>query len=365
MQTPRSLLTLTALALVAACGAEAPADFGGDTDDLSDATVSMEMVRQNPALNRAVTVPEGRVVPGKGRPALSGGAAGGVDSPWKLGPGTEWLYDANGLGQFKQLADPALHKDDKASATYARKPGDLFATDNKLAWDQVAQGGLGDCYFAAALSAVLFADKAGTVAKDLIQPVLANGKAVSYMVTFYQASGRKVRVEVDPDLPHSNKSGDVYYMSSTQNVAGYEEWAPSLVEKAYAKWHRSYNAIGNGGAASDVIWALTGKNTRDYSPKSASVVDAIEKAGKAGRAQTACTFGDKDGVAYEGTGIHSDHCYTLRGVLRKSGKVYVQLRNPWGPWHDTEPNDDGVQDGVFDLELAKFQKLYADVSIAQ
>ena len=114
----------------------------------------MEMVRQNHKIAPGVTIPDGLVVKGRGRPALNNVRAEGIDQAWALGPSTSWLYDANGLSQFKQLADPALHKDDLAAATSSRKPGDLFATDNKLAYDQIAQGGLGDCYFAAAYSAV-------------------------------------------------------------------------------------------------------------------------------------------------------------------------------------------------------------------
>jgi hypothetical protein len=369
MTSKTSLLPLTAALLAAfavACGAETQGlSNDSDTADLSDSTISMEMVRANPALAPGVALPEGTKVNGRGRPKAAATLTGADDNSFQFGPGS-WLYDANGLGQFKQLPDPALHKDDLKSATSSRKPGDLFAADNKLAWDNVAQGGLGDCYFAASLSAVLFADKGGALTQNLIKPNVVSGKVVSYTATFFQASGRKVAIEVDPDLPHDNVSGDVYYMSSTDNKPGYEEWAPSLVEKAYAKWHRSYNAIGNGGTAADVLYALTGKKTKMYSPKGTAVVTAIEAAAKAGRAQAACTFEEKGGpVDYTNTGIHGDHCYTLRGIERSGSQVFVLLRNPWGPWKNTEPPDDGVQDGIFKLELSKFAKYYADVTIVQ
>src|SRR5205814_339646 len=132
-------------------------------------------------------------------------------------------------------------------------------------------------------------------------------------------------------LIHSNRSGHVYYMDSVDNKPGYEEWAPSLIEKAYAQWHGSYNAIGSGGTAADAIYALIGKRTKSYSPTGTAVVAAVEAAGKAGRAQVACTYGDHDGVNYDGTGVYSDHCYTLRGVKRQGSSVFIQLRNPWGP----------------------------------
>ena len=50
---PAGLLAATGLA----CGAPAPTDLAGDTDELSDATVSMEMVRKNPSLAPSVAVP--------------------------------------------------------------------------------------------------------------------------------------------------------------------------------------------------------------------------------------------------------------------------------------------------------------------
>ena len=366
-----SALCLTSMAL--ACGGTTPGSADdSDTDDLSDTTYSMEMVRANPQLAPNVAVPQGFKVKGHSRPVSSDLAREQELGPVGFGfhhpvvPG-DFLYTANQLGQFLQLADPTIHKDDKGDASYSRQPGDLFADDGKLVWLDVEQGHLGDCYFAASLTAVLLADNGAALTRNLITPRVSAGKVVSYYVNFFQASGRKVRVEVDPDLLH-RANGHVLYMRSTQTKPGYEEWAPSLVEKAYAKWHGSYNSIGNGGTAADAIFALTGKSTRSYSPTAASTVTAIEAAGKAGRAQAACTYGDNSGVKYP-TGLYADHCYTLRGIKRVGSNVFVQLRNPWGPGSatDVEPTEppglDGNPDALFDLPLADFQKLYASVDI--
>jgi hypothetical protein len=297
---------LAAVALAAACGG--PADLGtngleADVDALSATTYSMEMVRKNPSLMPSVQLIEGRFTKGRPAPAARDIAGRNVHVP-----PSSWLYTANQLDQFLKLPDPAIHPDDKGDATFTRQPGDLFAADGVLKWDNVEQGHLGDCYFAASLAAVLFADKAGALGNKLIIPRTVGGKVVSYYVYFYQASGRRVRIEVDPDLLHRNANGHILYMDSTDNKPGYEEWAPSLIEKAYAQWHGSYKAIGDGGAAADAIYALIGKRTKSYSPTSAATVTAIESAGKAGRAQAACTYGDNDGVNYDNTGIYSDHC---------------------------------------------------------
>ncbi|MBS2022698.1 MAG: hypothetical protein JST92_09825 [Deltaproteobacteria bacterium] len=373
--SPRSLLTLTAAllaALATACGTELPnAADDSDTDDLSATTYSMEMLRANPALLPSVSVPDGVHVNGRGRPMPAAELRDMTPEEFKWSsnnPAASWLFDANGIAGFKNLADPVMDADGKKVGAYARKPGDLYSDAGKLVWTNIDQGYLGDCYFASSVAAVFLADKGGTLTKNMIVPNVVNGKTVSYFATFYQASSRKVKVEVDIDLPHSNKSGNVLYMQSDDNTPGYEKWAPSLIEKAYAKWNTSYAHIGNGGTASDALFALTGKKTKSYSPKGTAVVAAIEAAGKESRAQVACTYGDHDGVKYDGTGVYSDHCYTLRGIVRKNGKVFVQLRNPWGPTEagasePTEPPDDGVQDGLFDLELSKFATLYHDVSI--
>src|SRR3954468_17526555 len=309
-----NLKWLTVLCLATACGAANTAQDDSDTDDLSSATVSMAMVRNDPSLAPHVVVPKDVKVQGRARPVAADdsrelGGVGGNGSLTMVQPG-DFLYTANQLGQFLKLADPAIHHDDKGDATFSRQPGDLFEENGKLDWLDVEQGHLGDCYFAASLAAVLYADNGGTLTKNMIVPRVDGGKVVSYYTNFFQATGRKVRVEVDPDLLHRNTNGHVLYMRNTQTKAGYEAWSTSLIEKGYAKWHGSYEKIGNGGTAADAIHALTGKTTRYYDAASSSVIAAIEKAGKESRAMVACTYGDDSGVKYP-VGIYADHCYTL------------------------------------------------------
>ena len=367
---PMKWLPVLCLAALTAC-AQGPAE-DSDTDDLSSSTLSMEMVRKNPALAPGVEVPHDVPVKGRARPLSQSDARekGGVDGQGSLrlvGP-SDWLYAANQLGQFSQLPDPAaFDKTDAKDASYSRQPGDLLSNDNKLDWLDVEQGYLGDCYFAASLAATLYADNGGALTKGLITPHTVSGKVVSYYVNFFQANGRKVRVEVDPDLLHRNSSGNVYYMRNTETKAGYEVWSTSLIEKAYAKWQGSYATIGNGGTAADAIHALTGKKTKYYDGTDAKVIPAIEAAQKAGKAMVACTYGDKSGVKYP-VGIYADHCYTLRGLHRVGSNVFVMLRNPWGPGsasdaEPTEPPTDGVPDALFEIPQADFARLYATVDI--
>ena len=356
------------LVVTAACGSvNAPDD--SDTDDLSSATVSMAMVRDNPSLAPNVVVPKDVKVAGRARRVESDVTTGSRGTGLHMVQPGDFLYAANQLDQFLKLPDPAaFDKTDAKDASYSRQPGDLFSdTDAKLDWLDVEQGYLGDCYFASSLAAVLYADNGKTLSKNMIVPRTVSGKVVSYYVTFFQANGRKVRVEVDPDLLHRNSNGHVYYMRNTETKAGYEVWSTSLIEKAYAKWHGSYKAIGGGGTAADAIFALTGKTTKYYDASDAKVIAAIESAGKNGKAQVACTYGDHSGVKYP-AGIYADHCYTLRGIHRVGSQVFVQLRNPWGPGsatdaEPTEPPTDGVPDALFEIPQAQFAQLYNSVDI--
>ena len=355
MHTVRVGAALVLLLALVACGTQHPVSptAGGDADfdPLSAATLSMAMVRANPALAPDVVVPAGTFVLGRPHPLPLARAS----DP------TPRIYSGAELAALKHLADPPLDPLGKSvDAAYVRRAGDLFAED--LTWDNLAQGYLGDCYFAAALTAVLFADRGGSLTQSMVVPNVVSGSVVSFFVTMFQASGRKVRIEVDPDLPHVGQTP--VYITSLSNDP-YEQWAPSLVEKAYAVWHKGYGAIGRGGYAADAMFALNGRPTRSYAPAAPMTVDAIEAAGQTGLAQVACTFGSDSGLDYTGTYIYSDHCYALRGISRHDGKTYVQLRNPWGPAQDTEPPDDGVEDGIFELEVSKFQALYASVDISR
>jgi hypothetical protein len=361
------LAALGIASMALACGGEIAADES-ETDDLSSSTVSMEMVRANPALLPGVKPADGVRVNGRARPtpaadvrARGAGFHGRVDE-------SSWLYAANQLGQFLHLTQPAIAKADVASATSSRQPGDLFDDTGKMEWSEVDQGGLGDCYFISAVSAVLLADKSGAMANSLIVPRTKNGKVVSYYVSFFQASGRKVRIEVDPDLPHGNKDGSLIYATSSQNKPGYEEWSTSLVEKAYALWHKSYEAIGNGGYAADGLFALTGKKTRHIDSKDAKVVAAIETAANQSHAQAACTRSETKALKFP-LGIYADHCYTLLGIHRVNGQVFVKVRNPWGPGSATDaeptepPTADGTPDGIFEVSQADFAKYWDSADI--
>ncbi len=59
-------------------------------------------------------------------------------------------------------------------------------------------------------------------------------------------------------------------------------------------------------------------------------------------------------------GFMAHHAYSVWGTEVSGGKKYVQLRNPWG---DSEPKNNGRDDGIFKMELSEFMKMYANVEI--
>jgi cytolysin (calcineurin-like family phosphatase) len=152
------------------------------------------------------------------------------------------------------------------------------------------------------------------------------------------------------------------YYASARDVN--EQW-PGLIEKAYAQWKGGYQKIGQGGFASDLFQALSGKEA-DWSDVKDFTADELFKKIKTSvshhKPVAAGTFGEHDKrVSYTNTGVHGDHFYTVLGAVEEGGKKYIQLRNPWG---SSEPGDgklDGKDDGIFKLPVADFMKMYENI----
>lgn len=273
------------------------------------------------------------------------------------------LSDAQMTG-LDDLEDPKpLEK--HASYAYRTARGDLYdSTENDVNFDDVRQGAIGDCYFAAGLASTLYADSERLVRDGMVRPILdANGDPKHYAVRFYDAWGVPQDVMVDPQLVRSG-SGNPTYIRSADSRSSDEEWVNGLVEKAYAKWHGDYETIGNGGSSGDVLQALTGTNStyrRISYLSDASLEKTIQDAVANGRPMTAGTFGEDSGVDYTGSGIYAWHAYTLMGVRRdESNTVKIQLRNPWG---SSEPAGNGPDDGIFEIDIPTMRRLYQDITI--
>ncbi len=263
------------------------------------------------------------------------------------------------------LPDPKMHKDEmNADGTpkfkTERFTGPLFI-DGPSAAD-VRQGAIGNCYFPAALASVAAMDP--EVIKNMIKD---NGDG-TYTVKFNTANsysgGRPVEVKVDGDLYVRSYGGPIYGGSLGGSTAAdkMELWYP-LIEKAYAQWKGSYDTIGNGGVAGQVMAEVMG---RPYSYENLSAANAdrmyerIKTAASQNKPMAAGTYGTDQSARYTNTGVYANHAYSVLGVEEKNGEKFVKLRNPWG---QSEYGHDGKNDGFFSMPLAKFAELYRAVHI--
>ena len=263
------------------------------------------------------------------------------------------------------LPEPKLHKDDlNADGTpkfkTERFTGPLFI-DGPSAAD-VRQGAIGNCYFPAALASV------AAMQPDIIKNMVKDNGDGTYTVKFNTANsysgGRPVEVKVDGDLYVRSFGGPLYGGSLGGSTAKdkMELWFP-IVEKAYAQWKGSFDTIGNGGVAGQVMAEVMG---RPYSYENLSAANAdrmferIKTAAAAGKPMAAGTYGTDQSARYTNTGVYANHAYSVLGVEEKNGEKFVKLRNPWG---QSEYGHDGKNDGFFTMPLAKFAELYRAVHI--
>ena len=264
------------------------------------------------------------------------------------------------------LPDPAMHKDElntdgTPKFKLERFTGPLFIDEPKA--DDVRQGAIGNCYFPAAMAAVAAARP------DIIKNMIKDNGDGTYTVKFtpnssYGGASRPVEIKVDGDLYARSYGGPIYGGSLGGSTAPdkMELWFP-LIEKAYAQWKGSYDTIGNGGVAGQVMSEVMGKGYKYENISAANkdrVYEMIKTAAANKQPMAAGTYGTEDAAKYTNTGVYAHHAYSVVGVEEENGTKYVKVRNPWG---QSEHGSDGKNDGFFRIELGKFAELYRAVHI--
>lgn len=253
------------------------------------------------------------------------------------------------------LTDPALLKKDRTNVTWTPVAADASLYVDTISADDVAQGYIGDCYLASGISSLAAANP------DIIKNAITDNKDGTYTVRFFDGVGeggrpKPVMITVDDDVAMGGRGAQ--YASARDSK---ELW-PGLLEKAYAKWKGGFEKVGNGGSASDLFQALSGKtatwsDVRDVKPE--VLFKRIQTATAGHRPVAAGTFAEDSPKAnYTNTGVHGDHFYTVLGATEENGAKFVELRNPWG---FSEPSGDGKDDGIFKLPLGDFMKLYENI----
>ncbi|KAJ4971714.1 hypothetical protein NE237_004813 [Protea cynaroides] len=204
----------------------------------------------------------------------------------------------------------------------------------------VCQGRLGDCWF---LSAVAVLTEASRICEVIITPEF-NEEGI-YTVRFC-IQGEWVPVVVDDWIPCESPGKPAFATSRKGN----EFWV-SILEKAYAKLHGSYEAL-EGGLVQDAFVDLTGGAGEEIDMRSAQA--QIDLA--SGRLWSQLLRFKQEGfllgagspsgsdVHILSSGIVQGHGYSLLQVREVDGYKLVQIQNPWanevewnGPWSDSSP----------------------------
>lgn len=243
----------------------------------------------------------------------------------------------------------------------------------------VCQGRLGDCWF---LSAVAVLTEVSRISEVIITPEY-NEEGI-YTVRFC-VQGEWIPVVVDDWIP-CELPGKPAFATSKK---GYELWV-SILEKAYAKLHGSYEAL-EGGLVQDALVDLTGGAGEEIDMRSGEA--QIDLA--SGRLWSQLLRFKQEGfllgagspsgsdVHISSSGIVQGHAYSILQVRDVDGHKLVQIRNPWanevewnGPWSDSSPEwTDRIKhklkhvpqskDGIFWMSWQDFQIHFRSIYICR
>lgn len=213
----------------------------------------------------------------------------------------------------------------------------------------IRQGILGDCWF---LGALLVQSTNGELLQNLLY---CDGIKYGFAVFQFFKDGRWQYVMVDTRIPyHPQTKTPLYGRCEAVN----EFWVP-LMEKAFAKLHRTYENL-HGGALSEAMVDLTGGVSQKFYLKAPEVVESIEsgqfwKDLKKYHQQgyllgCANTVKDENGNPEETMGpqgILSNHAYGIQQIVEaQNDLLMLRIRNPWGQgeWTGKFCDDDEAWD---------------------
>jgi hypothetical protein len=218
-----------------------------------------------------------------------------------------------------------------ASGTYRPVSGSLF--QNGISYEDIDQGGVGDCYFLSGLAATAFRSP------STISSMFINNGDNTYTVRFFN-NGVADYVTVDNYLPTDVSGNRVYAgWGGGSNTSSTNELWVALAEKAYAQVNQSgwlgrnntnsYAGIGWGNSY-NTMREITGRNTEGRGipgqtllgiPIEQSILISSFNEGRL------ITLGTKD-FNLSNSQVVADHEYTLVGYNSSTQKF--KLFNPWG-----------------------------------
>ena len=246
----------------------------------------------------------------------------------------------------------------------------------------VVQGCLGSCWF---LSAVAVVAMRGGLAERTFALAAGEGATAGQLPVQLWKEGRWRRVTIDDRLP-CDADGSLLYARSAEPT---ELWV-SLLEKAYAKAHGSYEALISGfsdyalrdltggapqrlrfggGGDEAALW----QQLRGWAAEGAPIGCAFSLSALPAAAADAA-----DGARATGrellskSGLLRGHAYAVEAAREVAGRRLVRLRNPWGygewrgAWSDgskewtaellQELGHTDAEDGSFWMEVSDFAR---------
>jgi len=208
--------------------------------------------------------------------------------------------------------------------------------------NDIKQGNIGDCWLLSALSVMTQRQQ------DFLNIFISkeHSKAGVYSVNFWK-NGERVNVLVDSFFPATSSARAAFASSKDPN----ELWV-MILEKAYAKLHRTYEAIESGfvdQALVDLSGAVGSRIDMTADPykqqtRNGVLFRQLLAYKQAGFLMGAGTPAGSDSEANASpSGIVQGHAYSLLDVQEVDGHELIRLRNPWGrkewsgDWSDYSP----------------------------
>ncbi|AKG22386.1 C2 family cysteine protease [Calothrix sp. 336/3] len=222
--------------------------------------------------------------------------------------------------QLENLISKWFLGGDRPTTTYKYQyaSGSLF--QNGIAYQDIKQGDLDNCYFLSSLAATAF--RTPNTIKNMF---IDNGDG-TFTVRFWQ-NGQADYVTVDRYLPTSITGYFVYASKGSHYQNANNELWVALAEKAYAQLNESgwiyqdntnsYNGIAEG-YASDALMQITGLKSASNSLNLQNILSAFNSG-------QLISFATKSNVP---SFMVAGHAYTLVGY--NSSSQTFQLFNPWG-----------------------------------
>jgi hypothetical protein len=139
----------------------------------------------------------------------------------------------------------------------------------------------------------------------------------------------EIRIRVDPTFVAGH--------AQPRAADGLREVWPLVMERAYAEYRGSHNAIARGGHPWTAMQAINGRLATRIELSDRYGTTELQRDIAAGKLVVLET---KKGQPL-GRGLEEGHAYAVTGTEERDGRLWVRLQNPWGVG-DTEsiPSDE-------------------------